>query len=146
MELALSNDVSPAFAIASNLDKLKNFDIRDGEDEEEDQMRQLRIDSTVERYLTRVKGEHLGELAQYLIALRIDFSPALRRKLVEQKQVSYVVGCQLSPEVEDIVRAVDFLMNKDGNETEAIKMLIHSDLNQVVNLLKNSSDALSIFE
>ena len=109
-------------------------------------MRQLRIDSTVERYLTRVKGEHLGELAQYLIALRIDFSPALRRKLVEQKQVSYVVGCQLSPEVEDIVRAVDFLMNKDGNETEAIKMLIHSDLNQVVNLLKNSSDALSIFE
>ena len=36
VELALSNDVSPAFAIASNLDKLKNFDIRDGEDEEED--------------------------------------------------------------------------------------------------------------
>ena len=40
VELALANNVSPAFAIASQLDNLNNMDIRDGEDEEEDAMRE----------------------------------------------------------------------------------------------------------
>lgn len=106
VELALSNDVSPAFAIATKLDKLQNQDIRDGEDEEEDQMRQAKIDDTVSRYLKRVKVEHLGELAQYLVSLRVSFSEELTEKLIQQKQVSYVVGCYLSPSVQDVVRAV----------------------------------------
>jgi len=83
VELALANNFSPAFAIASQLDNLKNVDIRDGEDEEEEAMRQQRIDETIERYLGRVKVEHLGELAQYLIALRVTFSAALKRRLIE---------------------------------------------------------------
>ena len=48
-------------------------------------MRQALIDETVERYLRRIKVEHLGELAQFLAALRIDFSPALKRRLIQQK-------------------------------------------------------------
>ena len=140
IELALSNKVSPAFAIATQLDKLKNMDIRDGEDEEEDRMRQDKINDTVDRYLLRVKPEHLGELAQYLIALRITFSPSLKRRLIAQKQVSYVVGCYLSPEVTDVVRAVDFLVNSEES-SRAIAILIDSDLNQVVNLIRLAKTA-----
>ena len=55
VELALANSVSPAFAIASQLDNLKNMDIRDGEDEEEEAMREQRISDLIERYLARVK-------------------------------------------------------------------------------------------
>ena len=146
VELALANDVSPAFAIASQLEKLKNVDIRDGEDEEEEAMRQLRINETIERYLNRVKVEHLSELAQYLIALRVTFSDALKARLIKQKQVSYVIGCYLSPDIEDVVRAVDFLMfGDDAHDIEAIKILIHSDINQVVNLLKMAGEAQKIF-
>lgn len=39
VELALSNDFSPAFAIATTLDKIKKRDIREGENEEENVMR-----------------------------------------------------------------------------------------------------------
>ena len=84
-----------------------------------------------------MKAEHLGELAQYLIALRVTFSNALKQRLIQQKQVAYVIGCYLSPEVEDVVRAVDFLMfGDDESDEEAARILIHSDLNQVVNLLQ----------
>ena len=83
VELALANNVSPAFAIASQLDRMKNVDIREGEDEEEEAMRQMRIDECIERYLGRIKAEHLGELAQYLIALRITFSNALKHRLIQ---------------------------------------------------------------
>ena len=85
VELALANDFSPAFAITTTLDKIKRRDIRQGENEDEDAMRQALIDETVERYLRRIKVEHLGELAQFLAALRIDFSPALKRRLIQQK-------------------------------------------------------------
>ena len=51
--------------------------------------------------------------------------------------MAYVIGCYLSPEVEDVVRAVDFLMfGDDESDEEAARILIHSDLNQVVNLLQ----------
>lgn len=39
VELALANSVSPAFAIATTLDRLQKRDIREGENEEEDAMR-----------------------------------------------------------------------------------------------------------
>ena len=56
-----------------------------------------------------MKVEHLGELAQFMAALRIKFSDALKRKLIEQKQVAFVVGCYLSEECDDAVKAVDFV-------------------------------------
>jgi len=132
IEVALSNNVSPAFAIATKLDQLKHWDIRDGEDEEEEAMRQTRINDTVQRYLGRVKVAHLCEVAQYLIALRIDLSAELRRRLIDCKQVAYVVGCFLSPEVSDIARAVDFICG-DGSfgdeQNKALTVLINTDLN-----------------
>ena len=85
IELAMANDVSPAFAIASYLYTQKKQDIREGEDAEEDEMRQAHINLALERYLERIKAEHLGELAQYLIALEIDFSPSLKRQLIQMK-------------------------------------------------------------
>ena len=48
-------------------------------------MRQAHINLALERYLERIKAEHLGELAQYLIALEIDFSPSLKRQLIQMK-------------------------------------------------------------
>lgn len=50
-----------------------------------------------------------------------------------------MVGCYLSEECDDAVKAVDFVCGLDGDE--AIKILIQSDLNQVVNLLKEADDA-----
>ena len=71
----------------------------------------------------------------------------MKQRLIEQKQVSYVVGCYLSPEVSDVVRVVDFLMfGDDASDEEAIKILIHSDLNQVVNLLQMIQQSLEIFK
>jgi len=78
-----------------------------------------------------------------LVALKIDFSASFKSKLVELKQVAYVVGCYLSPEVHDIVRAVDFISS--SRDDEAMRILIHSDLNQVVNLLQQADCALKIF-
>jgi len=63
VELALSNKISPAFAIATAMDRLQKRDIREGENAEEDAMRQDLIDDQVERYLRRIKAEHLSELA-----------------------------------------------------------------------------------
>jgi len=61
--------------------------------------------------------------------------------------VAYVVGCYLSPDVTDVVRAVDFLMfGDDASDEEATKILIHSDLNQVVNMLQMAKEAQDIFE
>lgn len=112
------------------MEKLKNLDIRDGEDEEEDAMRQTRINATIDRYLGRVKTEYLCELAQYLIALKISFSDELKQQLINHKQVAFVVGCYLSKEVNDVVRAVEFLtFGSDANDEKAIEILIHSDLN-----------------
>jgi len=45
------------------MDRLQKRDIREGENAEEDAMRQDLIDDQVERYLRRIKAEHLSELA-----------------------------------------------------------------------------------
>ena len=63
MELAISNDLSPAYAIATALEKIQRRDIRAGENEEEKNMRQEIIDTTLSHYLKRIKVEHLSELA-----------------------------------------------------------------------------------
>ena len=50
--------------------------------------------------------------------------------LIKQKQVAYVVGCYLVPEVFDVVRAVEFVCGAvNEGDNEAASMLIHSDLN-----------------
>ena len=105
-------------------------------------MRQANIDDTVQKYLGRLKVEHVGELAQYLIALKISLSPQLAQKLIDLKQVAYAVGCYLSPDVQDVVRAVEFLC-QDGSD-EAVQILTHSDLNQVVYLLQQSQISIQL--
>ena len=104
-------------------------------------MRQRHINDTIKKYLCRVKVEHLCELAQYLIALRIEFSTELNNQLVQQKQVAYVVGCYLSKGRDDIVGALKFLLS--SNNDEAVKILIHSDLNQLVYLLNEAKESNS---
>lgn len=58
----------------------------------------------------------------------------MRLKLITTKQVSFIVGCYLCPEISDVVRAVEFLVSAAECNT-AIKLLISADLNQVVSLL-----------
>ncbi len=70
----------------------------------------------MQKYLGRLKAEHVGELAQYLVALKISLSPQLARKLVDLKQVAYVIGCYQSPDIQDVVRAVKFLCQEGSDE------------------------------
>ena len=50
-----------------------------------------------------------------------------------------MVGCYLSKGREDIVRAIKFLLSNDDDE--AVQILIHSDLNQVVYVLQEAQTA-----
>ena len=50
-----------------------------------------------------------------------------------------MVGCYLSKGRDDIVGAIKFLLS--NNDDEAIKILIHSDLNQLVYLLSEAKES-----
>ena len=45
------------------------------------------------------------------------------------------MSCYLAPEIMDIVRAVKFVCS-ESNDFQAVRILINSDISQVVNLMQ----------
>ena len=95
------------------------------------------IEAYIGEVLEIMPSKYMSELAQYLIVCEIDLSDAIKNRLIELKQVSHVVGCYLTEDVQDVIGAVKFV----ETNPQAIKILVETDVNMAVYLLTMSNMA-----
>ena len=127
----ISHDLSPAYPIAIHLQNIRNTS-EAVTDADMENFRSLQMNNFLSDVLDIMPEKYMGELAQYLIVFDIELPDVFKKRLVSLKQVSHVVGCYLTEQVQDVIGAIKFVTS----DPVAIKILVETDVNLAVCLLE----------